>query len=176
MKFMLNGALTLGTLDGANIEMCEECGRENMFIFGMTVEQVEELDRKGYKSQEFINACPELKQVLEQLNNGFFSPEQPDLFRDIYKTMMFGDRFMLCADFADYMRAQAEVDKAYEDEMRWARMVLANISGAWKFSSDRTIREYARDIWGVEPREEKMPAPFENVEGAAPAHTSTTSK
>lgn len=68
----------------------------------------------SYKSQEFINACPELKQVLEQLNNGFFSPEQPDLFRDIYKTMVFGDRFMLCADFADYMRAQAEVDKAYE--------------------------------------------------------------
>ncbi|KAM7542914.1 hypothetical protein Aperf_G00000018381 [Anoplocephala perfoliata] len=164
MKFMLNGALTVGTMDGANIEMCEECGRENMFIFGMTVEQVEELNRKGYNSQDFINASPELKQVLEQINNGFFSPEQPDLFRDIYKTMMYGDRFMLCADFADYMRAQAEVDKVYEDEMRWAKMVLANIAGAWKFSSDRTIREYAKDIWGVEPRKEKMPAPFEEVE------------
>ncbi|VDM18356.1 unnamed protein product [Hydatigera taeniaeformis] len=164
MKFMVNGALTLGTLDGANIEMSEECGKENMFIFGMTVHEVEELSRKGYDSQKYINACPELKLILSQIEQGYFSPEEPDLFKDIYKTMMFGDRFMLCADFADYMRAQAEVDKAYRNEKRWAQMMLANIAGSWKFSSDRTIREYARDIWGVEPREEKMPAPFENPE------------
>ncbi|KAM3187392.1 hypothetical protein ACTXT7_002428 [Hymenolepis weldensis] len=162
MKFMVNGALTIGTLDGANIEMREECGQENMFIFGMTVEQVEELNRKGYYSQDFINACPELQLVLSQIENGYFSPEQPDLFKDIVNTMKYGDRFMLCADFADYLRCQAEVDKAYLNEVKWAKMMLANIAGAWKFSSDRTIREYAKDIWNVEPREEKMPAPFEN--------------
>ncbi|KAL5108014.1 Glycogen phosphorylase muscle form [Taenia crassiceps] len=171
MKFMVNGALTLGTMDGANIEMSEECGRENMFIFGMTVDEVEELNRKGYDSQEYIDACPELKLLLSQIEQGYFSPEEPDLFKDIYKTMMFGDRFMLCADFADYMRAQAEVDKAYRNEKRWAQMMLANIAGSWKFSSDRTIREYARDIWGVEPREEKMPAPFENPEDPASSLT-----
>nr|CUU98860.1 hypothetical transcript [Hymenolepis microstoma] len=162
MKFMVNGALTIGTMDGANIEMCEECGRENMFIFGMTVEQVEELNRNGYDSQVFINACPELQLLLSQIENGYFSREQPDLFKDIVDTMKYGDRFMVCADFADYLRCQAEVDQAYLNETKWAKMMLANIAGAWKFSSDRTIREYAKDIWNVQPREEKMPAPFES--------------
>ncbi|EUB58557.1 Glycogen phosphorylase, brain form [Echinococcus granulosus] len=124
-----------------------------------------------YDSQAYIDACPELKLILSQIGQGYFSPEEPDLFKDIYKTMMFGDRFMLCADFADYMRAQADVDKAYRNEKQWAQMMLANIAGSWKFSSDRTIREYARDIWGVEPREEKLPAPFENPED--PAATSS---
>ncbi|VDN10508.1 unnamed protein product [Dibothriocephalus latus] len=148
-------------MDGANIEMCEECGRENMFIFGMPVEEVEALGRKGYKSQEFIEKSPALKQALNQIRDGYFSPDEPDLFKDIYNTMMYGDRFMVCADFDDYARAQAEVDKAYEDEMRWAKMMLYNIAGSGKFSSDRTIRDYAANIWNVEPTEEKMPAPFE---------------
>nr|VZI36973.1 unnamed protein product [Spirometra erinaceieuropaei] len=161
MKFMLNGALTIGTMDGANVEMCEECGRENMFIFGLTVEEVEALAKKGYNSQEFIEKSPALKQALNQLRDGYFSPDEPDLFKDIYNTMMYGDRFMVCADFDDYARAQAEVDVAYEDEMRWARMMLFNIAGSGKFSSDRSIRDYAANIWNVEPTEEKMPAPFE---------------
>ncbi|VDN98782.1 unnamed protein product [Rodentolepis nana] len=162
MKFMVNGALTIGTMDGANIEMCEECGRENMFIFGMTVDQVEELKRKGYDSKVFIDACPELQLILSQIESGYFSPDQPDRFKDIVDTMKYGDRFMVCADFADYLRCQDEVDKAYLNQTKWAKMMLANIAGSWKFSSDRTIREYAKDIWGVEPRVEKMPAPFEN--------------
>ncbi|KAM7541671.1 hypothetical protein Aperf_G00000018363 [Anoplocephala perfoliata] len=169
MKFMVNGALTIGTLDGANVEMSQECGRENMFIFGMTVEEVEELNRKGYDPEKFIKACPELQLILSQIEKGYFSPEQPDLFKDIVKSLQTNDRFMLCADFVDYLRAQAEVDKAYLDETKWAKMMLANIAGAWKFSSDRTITEYAKDIWGVEPRKEKLPAPFENPELTAAA-------
>ncbi|VDL98317.1 unnamed protein product [Schistocephalus solidus] len=161
MKFMLNGALTIGTMDGANVEMCEECGRENMFIFGMTVEEVEALWKKGYNSQEFIEKSPALKQALNQIRDGYFSPAEPEVFKDIYNTMMFGDRFMVCADFDDYARAQAEVDKAYENEMQWAKMMLFNIAGSGKFSSDRSIRDYALKIWNVKPTEEKMPAPFE---------------
>jgi len=166
MKFMLNGALTLGTLDGANIEMREECGPENMFIFGMTVQQVDALNAKGYDSKVFIDKCPDLKQVLNQIKDGYFCPDRPDLFSDIYKTMLYGDRFMLCADFEDYCKAQDKVDAAYEDEMYWAKMMLYNIAGAGKFSSDRTIREYARDIWGVEPTEQVLPPPFEVIENS----------
>ncbi|CAH8637531.1 unnamed protein product [Heterobilharzia americana] len=163
MKFMLNGAMTIGTMDGANVEMCEEMGRQNMFVFGLTVEQVDALNKKGYRPNEFIDKEPELKQCLEQIRDGYFSPENPDLFRDIYNALVFDDRFLLCADYADYMRAQQEVEEAYKDEQRWSRMMLMNIASSGKFSSDRTIREYARDIWGVEPSTIKLPPPFESA-------------
>ncbi|KAK4475038.1 hypothetical protein MN116_002134 [Schistosoma mekongi] len=161
MKFMLNGAMTIGTMDGANVEMCEEMGRENMFVFGLTVEQVDALHKVGYHPQEYIEKEPELKLCLEQIRDGYFSPENPHLFKDIYNSLAFDDRFLLCADYADYIRAQQEVEDAYKDEQKWSRMMLMNIASSGKFSSDRTIREYARDIWGVEPSTIKLPPPFE---------------
>ncbi|KAF8571580.1 hypothetical protein P879_03181 [Paragonimus westermani] len=162
MKFMLNGALTIGTMDGANVEMCEEMGRENMFVFGMTVDQVEEVQRKGYRPGDYIEKNAELKLCLEQIRDGYFSPENPKLFSDIYNSIALDDRFLLCADYADYLRAQGEVEVAYKDEQKWAKMMLMNIASSGKFSSDRTIREYARDIWGVEPSTIKLPPPFES--------------
>ncbi|THD23200.1 Alpha-1 4 glucan phosphorylase [Fasciola hepatica] len=164
MKFMLNGALTIGTMDGANVEMCEEMGRENMFVFGLLVEQVAELHKAGYKPMQYIESNAELKLCLEQIRDGYFCPENPYLFKDIYNSIAYDDRFLLCADYADYLRAQAEVEAAYKDEQKWAKMMLMNIASSGKFSSDRTIREYARDIWGVEPSNLKLPPPFEPVD------------
>lgn len=164
MKFMLNGALTIGTMDGANVEMCEEMGRENMFVFGLTVEEVDAVHQRGYRPGDYIEKNPELKRCLEQIRDGYFSPENPDLFRDLYNNLVFDDRFLLLADYEDYMRAQDEVNKAYLDPERWAKMMLANIASSGKFSSDRTITEYAREIWGVEPTTMKLPPPSEPVD------------
>ncbi|VDO72719.1 unnamed protein product [Schistosoma margrebowiei] len=102
-----------------------------------------------------------MKLCLEQIRDGFFSPENPHLFKDIYNSLAFDDRFLLCADYASYIRVQQEVEEAYKDELRWSKMMLMNIASSGKFSSDRTIREYARDIWGVEPSTIKLPPPFE---------------
>lgn len=161
MKFMLNGALTIGTLDGANVEMSEEMKGENIFIFGMTVDQVAELWRKGYKPMDYYNGDPELKKCLDQLRDGYFNPENRGLFTDIYNSLVYNDRFALLADYKDYIRAQGEVDKAYRDPNKWARMMLMNIAASGKFSSDRTITQYAREIWGVEPSLVPLPAPEE---------------
>lgn len=164
MKFMLNGGLTIGTLDGANVEMMEEMGRENIFIFGMTVEEVEALEKKGYKSEDYINRIPELKQIVEQIEGGFFTPDQPDLLKDLANMIKYHDRFMVCADYEAFIRCQADVEKTYQDMEKWQRMALMNIASSGKFSSDRTIAEYARQIWGVEPGEIKLAAPYENPE------------
>uniref|UniRef100_A0A915KWP8 Alpha-1,4 glucan phosphorylase n=1 Tax=Romanomermis culicivorax TaxID=13658 RepID=A0A915KWP8_ROMCU len=161
MKFMLNGSLTIGTLDGANVEMKEEMGDENIFIFGLTVEEVEDLMKKNYNSGDFISKNTELKLCIEQIENGFFTPNEPDLFKDIANTLKFGDRYLLCADYEAYIECQDEVNRAYEDTERWTRMALHNIASSGKFSSDRTIKEYARDIWGAEAAAEKLPAPYE---------------
>ncbi|MCS7012748.1 MAG: glycogen/starch/alpha-glucan phosphorylase [Chloroherpetonaceae bacterium] len=151
MKFALNGAITIGTLDGANIEIKEEVGDENIFIFGLTVEQVEELRRNGYQPWEYYNRNPELKQVIDMIAGGYFSPSQPDLFRPIVNSLLQGDHYLLMADFADYVRAQKEASAAYRDTQRWTKMSILNVAKMGKFSSDRTIREYAKDIWGVKP-------------------------
>ncbi|KAF5285496.1 hypothetical protein FQA39_LY16621 [Lamprigera yunnana] len=164
MKFMLNGALTIGTLDGANVEMAEEMGNDNIFIFGMTVEQVEELKRKGYNAYDYYNSNPEIKQVIDQIQNGFFSPGNPDEFKDIADILLKWDRFYLLADYEAYINAQEEVNRAYEDECKWAKMSIHNIASSGKFSSDRTIIDYGRDIWGVEPNYNKLPAPHESKE------------
>merc|ERR1712210_407488 len=134
MKFMLNGGLTLGTLDGANVEMAEEMGEENIFIFGMTVQEVTKLQEAGYNAFNYYNANPELKQVLDMIRDGFFSPNSPDEFKDL-------------------------VSDTYTDKAKWAKMAIMNIASAGKFSSDRTIAEYAREIWGMEPSWEKLPDP-----------------
>ncbi|XP_074427763.1 glycogen phosphorylase, muscle form-like [Larus michahellis] len=161
MKFMLNGALTIGTMDGANVEMAEEAGEENLFIFGMRVEDVEALDRQGYRARDYYERLPELRQAVDQLSSGFFSPRQPDLFRDIVNMLMNHDRFKVFADYEDYVKCQEKVSALYKDPREWTRMVIRNVAGAGKFSSDRTIAQYAREIWGAEPTRHVIPPPDE---------------
>ncbi|XP_025204541.1 glycogen phosphorylase isoform X2 [Melanaphis sacchari] len=163
MKFMLNGALTIGTLDGANVEMAEEMGSENIFIFGMNVDEVELLKRKGYNAHSYYESIPELKQCVDQIQNGYFSPNNHDEFKDIVDVLLKWDRFFLLADYQDYIRAQDKVNETYMDQTKWTRMCIRNIASSGKFSSDRTITEYAREIWGVEPSWEKLPAPHERI-------------
>ncbi|KAK2824721.1 hypothetical protein Q5P01_021896 [Channa striata] len=161
MKFMLNGALTIGTMDGATVEMAEEAGEENLFIFGMRVAEVEELDRKGYNAREFYESLPELKLAVDQIQSGFFSPAQPGLFTDLVNMLMNHDRFKVFADYEDYIKCQERVSDLYKDPKEWTKMVICNIAASGKFSSDRTIAQYAREIWGVEPSDVKIPPPNE---------------
>ncbi|NXV81912.1 PYGL protein, partial [Atlantisia rogersi] len=161
MKFMLNGALTIGTMDGANVEMAEEAGEENLFIFGMRVEDVTELDKEGYNAQEYYSRLPELKQAIDQIKSGFFSPKEPDLFKDVLNMLFHHDRFKVFADYEAYVKCQEKVSELYLNTKAWTKMVIRNIAAAGKFSSDRTIKEYARDIWHVEPSDLKIPPPNE---------------
>eukprot|EP00118_Oscarella_pearsei_P024881 m.307012 g.307012 ORF g.307012 m.307012 type:complete len:885 (+) comp41816_c0_seq1:78-2732(+) len=151
MKFMANGALTIGTLDGANVEMREEMGEENIFIFGMTVEEVTELGKKGYDPKKYYESVPELKRALDQVRSGYFTPGQPDTFHELYDHLLHHDRFYLLADFEAYVKCQDRVSEVFRDTALWLRMVVHNISSVGFFSSDRTISQYARDIWGVNP-------------------------
>jgi len=154
MKFALNGALTIGTLDGANIEIMEEVGRENIFIFGLTAEQVADLKQRGYNPREYYNANRELKRVLDQIASGFFSPGAPELFTPLTDSLLnLGDHYMLLADYASYVACQEEVSALFLKPDEWARRAILNAAGMGKFSSDRTIEEYAREIWGIEPIE-----------------------
>jgi starch phosphorylase len=153
MKFTLNGALTIGTLDGANIEIMEEVGKENIFIFGLNAAQVSEL-RNNYNPRLYYDTNQELKEVLDMIENGFFSPDEPELFRPIIDSLVEnGDYYMLMADFAPYMKAQEDVSDLFLDHDAWTRMSILNCAGVGKFSSDRTIREYAGEIWDVSPHE-----------------------
>jgi len=159
MKFMLNGGLTIGTLDGANVEMAEEMGNENIFIFGMTVDDVETVQAKGYNAYDYYNECPELKQVIDMLRDGFFTPGNENEFKDVVDLLLHNDRFLTLADYKSYIAAQDEVSATYNDTSKWAEMAINNIASSGKFSSDRTIAEYAREIWGMEPSFEKLPDP-----------------
>ena len=152
MKYALNGALTIGTLDGANIEIMEEVGRDNIFIFGLTTPQAVGLRASGYRPQDYYYRLPELKQVLDQIASGLFSPGNPALFRPLVDNLINSDYYLLLADFDAYMDAQADVDRLYMIPDEWARKSILNTAGMGKFSSDRTIGEYARDIWGIEPQ------------------------
>jgi len=160
MKFMLNGALTVGTMDGANVEMAEEMGQENMFIFGMTVEEVEALHASGYNAQDYVSKNPELAQVIEQLSDGTFSKTgNPDEFKDILDNLLYHDRYLTFADYDAYIMAQDKVNATYMDQALWAKMAILNVAATGKFSSDRTIAEYGREIWGIEPSWEALPEP-----------------
>ena len=157
MKFMLNGAVTLGTLDGANVEIVEEVGEENAFIFGLTSEQVISYENYGgYDPRRIFNEDQNVRRVLVQLVDGTYSPEDPDLFRPLYDSLLNrhgtdrADRYFILADFESYAAAQREVETAYADQKRWARMAMMNVANVGKFSSDRTIEEYAQQIWGLE--------------------------
>ncbi|NWJ00014.1 PYGL protein, partial [Crypturellus undulatus] len=170
MKFMLNGALTIGTMDGANVEMAEEAGEENLFIFGMRVQDVAALDRRGYNAREYYEKLPELKQAVDQIQSGFFSPHEPGLFRDVVNMLFHHDRFKVFADYEAYVKCQEKVSELYLDAKAWTRMAVRNIAAAGKFSSDRTIKEYARDIWAVEPSDLRIPPPNEPRDGADAAN------
>ncbi len=150
MKFQMNGALTVGTLDGANVEIREEVGPENFFLFGLTVEQVAELRGRGYDPWEYYRADKELKAVLDALSSGRFSPGEPRLFQPVVDSLLNGgDPYLCLADFRSYLECQEQVARAYGDQEDWSRKAILNVARSGKFSSDRTIREYAAEIWGV---------------------------
>jgi starch phosphorylase len=151
MKLSLNGALTIGTLDGANIEIREEVGADNFFLFGMTAEQVEELKRNGYNPRSYYEANPALKEVIDSLTDGTFSKGDHGLFRPLADNLLNHDDFCLLADFQSYIDCQKQVDEAYANEEKWIRMSITNVANMGKFSSDRSIREYCKDIWETQP-------------------------
>jgi starch phosphorylase len=152
MKFGLNGALTIGTLDGANIEMLEQVGADNIFIFGNTTPQVQDIRAHGYQPRLYYEGDAELKLALDQIRDGFFSPDDRGRFQAIFDTLVnYGDHYLLLADYARYVKAQESADELYRSPDEWNRKALLNVSGMGVFSSDRTIGDYARDIWHVEP-------------------------
>ena len=159
MKLALNGALTIGTLDGANIEIMEEVGEDNIFIFGLTTEAVNQLRHSGYQPQDYYHRNAALKQVLDMIGSGFFSPEEPGRYKPIINNLIrYGDHYMLMADYADYVARQDEVAVLYQDQEAWSRKAILNTANMGKFSSDRTIRDYARQIWNTEPVKINLPA------------------
>ncbi len=151
MKFALNGALTIGTLDGANIEIRDEVGADNFFLFGLTADQAQALLADGYRPRDFYEREPELRGVLDLLASGFFSPEQPELFKPIVQSLLDHDPYLLLADFRGYCECQERVSEAFLNPDRWTRMAVLNMARMGRFSSDRTIREYAREIWNAVP-------------------------
>ena len=152
MKRALNGALTIGTLDGANVEIMEEVGRENIFIFGLTTPEVADLRHQGYNPWDYYQANAELKLVLDMIGSGYFSPDEPHRFQPVVEALLHhGDHYLLLADYASYIACQESVDKLYRDPARWTKQAILNVAGMGKFSSDRTIREYAEKIWRVVP-------------------------
>ncbi|KAJ1357819.1 hypothetical protein KIN20_016065 [Parelaphostrongylus tenuis] len=165
MKFMLDGALTIGTLDGANVEMAEEMGMENIFIFGMNVEEVDALQKRGYNAEEFNNKSPVLKQIIEQIEAGMFTPEQPDQLHDLTNSLRHHDRFLVCADFDAYVACQDKVAEAYRDQQKWSRMALMNIASTGKFSTDR-ISPNMHEKSGASSRASLVfPPPYETADG-----------
>jgi starch phosphorylase len=153
MKYALNGALTIGTLDGANIEIMEEVGRDNIFIFGLTAQQVNGLKAAGYRPQDYYYRERELRQAIDMIAGGSFSPGEPALFKPVTDSLLGTDSYLLLADYAAYIRCQEAVDRLYQQPYEWARTSILNTAGMGKFSSDRTIAEYAREIWGINPEQ-----------------------
>ncbi len=149
MKFALNGAVTIGTLDGANIEIRDEVGADNFFTFGLTAAEVQQLKAKGYRSRDYYEADPHLAEAIDQISSGFFSPEQPELFQPLVNNLLGCDPYLLLADYAPYIACQEKVGQAYLDQEAWTRMSILNTARAGYFSSDRAIRDYCEKIWHV---------------------------
>ena len=155
MKFALNGALIMGTLDGANIEMLEEVGKENMFIFGHTADELLELRERGYNPWYYFDSDSELHTCLDQIVNNHFSSNERGLFQPVFDALLYeGDHYFLLADYASYIRCQEKASLLFQDPAQWAGRSILNTANMGKFSSDRTIREYAKEIWGVTPRKD----------------------
>jgi len=152
MKLALNGALTIGTLDGANVEIMHEVGADNIFIFGLNAKEVERVKNNGYCPWDYFHANGELREVLDMIGSGFFCPDEPECFKPIVDTLLaHGDHYLLLADFASYISCQKEVEIAYRDQDAWVRKAILNVANMGKFSSDRTIMQYAEEIWGTKP-------------------------
>jgi len=151
MKFSLNGALTIGTLDGANVEIREEVGEENFFLFGLTADEVTETKSRGYHPRHYYEQNEELKQVIDLISSGFFSHGDPGRFNPIVDSLLNHDEYLLLADYQSYLDCQDQVSNAYKDKENWTRMAILNVARMGKFSSDRSIREYCEDIWKVSP-------------------------
>jgi glycogen phosphorylase len=149
MKFALNGALTIGTLDGANVEIQEEVGPENFFLFGLTAEEVYEKRAKGYNPQDYYHSQPELKLALDRISSGFFSHGNTEVFKSLVDLLLYQDPYFVLADFASYIDCQDKVSLAYRDQDRWTRMSILNAARMGKFSSDRSIQDYCEEIWNV---------------------------
>lgn len=157
MKFMLNGALTIGTMDGANVEIVEEVGEENAFIFGLSSDEVINYEvHGGYHPIDIFNNDPDIRKVLMQLINGFYVPNDPELFRDLYNSLLNtqstskADTYFILKDFKAYAEAQKRVEAAYRDEKGWAKSAILNVACSGKFTSDRTIQEYVDEIWKLD--------------------------
>jgi starch phosphorylase len=149
MKFSMNGALTIGTLDGANVEIRNEVGEENFFLFGLTANQVEEMKFSGYYPYDYYNSNVELREVMDLIASGFFSPGNRGLFMPLVDALMYNDKYMLFADYQDYVACQDQVSRAWADKDRWTRMSILNTARMGKFSSDRAIEEYCNEIWKI---------------------------
>lgn len=157
MKFMLNGALTLGTMDGANVEIVREVGEENAFIFGLTADQVIEYEKNGgYDPMQYFNRDPDIRDVLMQLIDGTYSNGDMELFRDLYNSLLYpcngsrADQYFILADFKSYAAAQERVEAKYRNEEAWAKSAILNVAHSGRFSSDRTVQEYVDGIWKLE--------------------------
>jgi len=149
MKFMVNGALTIGTLDGANIEIAKAVGKDNIFTFGLEAEDVEELKAGGYNPRYYVERSPVLSEIFKLIQTNFFSPVEFGLFDPILNSLIYSDNFLVCADFEDYCDVQEKVSRIYQNKTDWTKKSIINVAKSGKFSSDRTIEEYAKDIWGV---------------------------
>ncbi|MDT5141892.1 MAG: glycogen phosphorylase, partial [Mycobacterium sp.] len=151
MKFMINGALTIGTLDGANVEMLEEAGAENFFVFGLNEEEVARVYAEGYRPATHIERDPELAEVLDLIAAGHFTGGDTEVLRPVVDSLRYHDPFLVLADYRSYLDCQAKVDDAWQDADAWSRMSILNSARSGKFSSDRAIAQYCDEIWGVEP-------------------------
>jgi starch phosphorylase len=153
MKFSMNGALTIGTLDGANVEIREEVGAENFFLFGLTANEVQDLIAKGYQPRSYYESNADLREAIDQIGSGYFSRGDAELFRPLMDNLLNHDPFLLLADYQSYVECQDRVSAAYRDQQRWVRMSILNVARMGKFSSDRSIREYCENIWRIKPLE-----------------------
>ena len=151
MKFAMNGALTIGTLDGANLEIRDAVGPENFFLFGLTAEQVQQTKADGYTPGSYYDSNPELREAIDLIDGGFFTNGDRTVFRPLVESLLTRDEYMLLADYQAYVDCQQRVSDAYRDRTNWTRMSILNSARVGRFSSDRSIRDYCRDIWDVTP-------------------------
>ncbi|MCC5816667.1 MAG: glycogen/starch/alpha-glucan phosphorylase [Leptospira sp.] len=163
MKFALNGALTVGTLDGANVEIMEEVGEENIYIFGLNVNEVSDLKGRGYNPKDYVDSNPELTRILRMIRDGFFSGNDSYLFQPIYDSLYYSDNYLLMADYDSYDKIQMKISEDYKDQKTWTKKSILNTARMGKFSSDRTIAEYCEEIWNIKPVKRQKPRSLNKI-------------